>query len=1368
MPVSSRLPRRFPLNPFLVAPRSLKLLIGLSLGFFLGLFTVSAAAQTTVQGRIVDPQGQPLQGITVLLHPHQDRYQAGLAQLRLETERPVAARAMTDSRGLFHMQIPEESMWSLSVQEEGYLPMHLRETVFQPGFSLPDLVLYRSQVRRLGVSKRREPVPGAVIRVQGARRRNLPALQTTPWVPLPQVRVSDDQGWFDFQMLPGGEPGLRAWAPGSAFSATVYQSSKTQDRVLAQIGLAPGEPLHLRVSDPSERPLPDVLVFRHGWAESISDQQGRLTIYPNPDTESDREMLQFVGPGGWSLTTPIKPSNPPQQLVLSPPRQLSLRLTDRDSGRPVSDAVIWIPDQSQASRCNSVGQCQIDAWSSSSQMWVDAVGYQAQRLNIIRQMHLNVELRKTAVVSGTVAGPGGSPLGGARIQARRQGGASSWVHTQFVAYGWTRDDGSFFLELPTPAPEIALKASFPDLGSEVVRTRGKKVDLRLTQGAEVFGIVVDRQGHPVPEALVSVHTQPASGFPQAQLSRGGPLADLQTRSDASGRFHIGGLSPGRLLISVWSSSQTLSSAVSPPFTLSEGDQVKDVGEIGLPPTRTLSGEVVDTSGEPLAGATVSLTPDQMLPGIHWRLTGEAPDRWTAVTDAQGRFQLEGAPQHPVWAKVDAQGYKSGRAAFANPVQESMIITLGRGVTVRGRLVNPQGEPVKRASVHVMHRSLESPPLYWNAAAIMSTDQEGRFESANLAEGHFKIDVRLPGMAVLTEPIGVLREAEEKDVEIVIDRKRIVVQGRVLTPEGEPVRRASAELHLKDSQEYPRDRKGRATVVDGRFEIAVPQTGTYLLTVKNEDIGAQQVELDLREGVEAVDVLLDPSNLVRFQVVDAQGNPVSEAYLKVLSEDQFVHSLRARDGSAVLDFYQPLSGEVLAETTESWARAGFQSGSGQPVTVQLRLRPKVPVEGQVTGLDQGQLRGLRVHLNGDTAFYNSPQVQVDKDGTIVCPPLAPGEYAVDASVTNGPRMQSTLTVTADQERAWLDLEFEPGVEARFQLLGNGQPLATRFSLMDFARPVATGQSGPRGEISLRGLQPGEYQLLFMGDFGLRTEPVTIPDDAGKVFDLELIDISGTLLDPSGQPVAGARVWQARNILQVMNRGRDGPRSDLEGRFEIRGVLAKAGPLVISHSDFALNSAALPETSQGNGRDLEISLQAGGTGYLQMQDLGQIETTRFMVMRLSEDGILLRQDPLELKEGNRLEVGQLAPAGSRLLVAHPSVVPIELTLRPHEVMQVRTEPAAQVKVTVPAEFEHDPRYMRLLDQQGRPLSSGLPRGAAISYLTGAPEGAWPVHDRIGHAASLPPGDWILEVVFDNGAKIQRSLSLLPGETHEVQLP
>lgn len=151
-----------------------------------------------------------------------------------------------------------------------------------------------------------------------------------------------------------------------------------------------------------------------------------------------------------------------------------------------------------------------------------------------------------------------------------------------------------------------------------------------------------------------------------------------------------------------------------------------------PPPRTarIAGVVVDAAGAPIVEAMVIAAPAAAAPG-------DDPLRpaLRAVSEADGRFVIDGADAGRYLVTASAHGYQPARAEVSGGAVD-LRLQLATGARVAGRVVGPDGAPVPAFAIVV---SRQRSPLVEDTVAQASVfDADGRFEVGGLPPGDYLV------------------------------------------------------------------------------------------------------------------------------------------------------------------------------------------------------------------------------------------------------------------------------------------------------------------------------------------------------------------------------------------------------------------------------------------------------------------------------------------------------------------------------------------------------------------------------------------------------------------------------------------------------
>ncbi len=245
-----------------------------------------------------------------------------------------------------------------------------------------------------------------------------------------------------------------------------------------------------------------------------------------------------------------------------------------------------------------------------------------------------------------------------------------------------------------------------------------RLDLEIPLGLSVRGVVVDRDGVPVPDALVEV-------APLAEADRD---AELLATTDEEGRFEVRD-APSLCFVGARAEGFTASRLVF--FSGQPGNDAETRIVLG-PDGGVLDVEVVGPDGAPLVGAVVRAGRGPTS-GIFARIDGAPPLPALARGGADGRVHLVGIPAgvQPVAACVAGFAPFAGECTIAAGRTARLRIALASGATVRGVVRDGAGHAVEGVVVkfgtwtdfvHLRARSAS----------------EGRFELSGLPAGEITL------------------------------------------------------------------------------------------------------------------------------------------------------------------------------------------------------------------------------------------------------------------------------------------------------------------------------------------------------------------------------------------------------------------------------------------------------------------------------------------------------------------------------------------------------------------------------------------------------------------------------------------------------
>jgi protocatechuate 3,4-dioxygenase beta subunit len=352
---------------------------------------------------------------------------------------------------------------------------------------------------------------------------------------------------------------------------------------------------------------------------------------------------------------------------------------------------------------------------------------------------LVLRLGRGVILAGRVLEvAGGRPMDGASVSAEDRSGSKKTARSD--------SRGGYLLEGLDDAWESAwveVKAQGYAGQSRLLSLAARDLleeDFHLLPSAVVSGRVLDHEGRPVRGAVAAVLAEDARA-PGGRLVR-------SARSDADGRYEVEEVEAGEAF-HVHLAARGFFGGRSSSFRLAPGARL-EVPDVVLIASGVLAGRVVDSEGNPVAGAKVA---------AH----GAGGLGLACFTAPDGRFRLEGLDDSRHSLLVETGFHLETRLpGFTIPKGETVDagdIALEPGRQLSGRVVDREGRPLAGATVRAFQL----------AAGLRSraakTGIDGRFAFGGLLETGIDFDVRLAGYRASTLRLPAPRSEE---VEVVLE------------------------------------------------------------------------------------------------------------------------------------------------------------------------------------------------------------------------------------------------------------------------------------------------------------------------------------------------------------------------------------------------------------------------------------------------------------------------------------------------------------------------------------------------------------------------------------------------------------------------
>ncbi|MEM6568956.1 MAG: sigma-70 family RNA polymerase sigma factor [Planctomycetota bacterium] len=615
---------------------------------------------------------------------------------------------------------------------------------------------------------------------------------------------------------------------------------------------------------------------------------------------------------------------------------------------------------------------------------------------------------------------------------------------------------------------------------ELAADQALVLEWRLDDQLTIRGRVTLADGSPAGDATIWIGPTKGSApllLPLSRADAGGNYVIT-----ASNRAHIQASLPGHLPSQMFFASDV--PEVEPG--------VRAIDLVLGPAGRTISGQVVDTSGAPIEGASVVAGPRG---GYGQRSKGYAPHPVTVTTDADGRFEYgQALPDGDQTIAAFAPGFAARREVLAAGGPNVVELVLGGGADVRGVVLRPDGTPAAKAVVRIVDPNDRPLRPSLVPSHTITADSDGRFSLALVGPGaqrvHARSDHREP-LARASEDVAIVA-GETYDLTLRLSDEPAIA-GRVVDRDGLGVE----GVRIRAQESLMRTSHGTSvkTAADGSFRLTCLeeiQYGPQLWRIEAFVIEGRAMQVfgskdDIAPGTDDVLLTID--------------RPVTaSAYL----EGRFVP--------------EPGETRIPADTSFTLWREDTNMGSTltyEEDTGRFRVGPLLPGAHRVTGRRQDTVvlcrSGLMVQA-GETVDVGD--LVMGTGGRVEITGSLEDDLGAPASAIEQLLGGIQVTITHRGRTVWLDREdgrwvsnelVEPGT---WELRGDGERTVFPFVSID----VTDGETTTRDVVLRVGQNPRIVVTMPDPETWSRAR-VTATDSAGTlVAETEWQEQSG-LEDPT---------------------------------------------------------------------------------------------------------------------------------------------------------------------------------------------------------------------------------------------------------------
>jgi RNA polymerase sigma factor (sigma-70 family) len=718
-------------------------------------------------------------------------------------------------------------------------------------------------------------------------------------------------------------------------------------------------------------------------------------------------------------------------------------------------------------------------------------------------------------------------------------------------------------------------AGGPPAAAEAPAGKGKATPVASAPAAirrtGVAGTVL-RDGAPAPGGV-----QVAAGFE----GRWGQAASTRTLND--GTYLIGDLPPGQYRLFAWSGAWTTRPAEGDRETVEvrKGELTEGV-DLTLVPGAVLKGQVIERSTKsPIPGATVESFFQ------------------TVVTDAEGRFTIEGLHAGSVLLVARAKGFarEMEQVDLSLGEENSTTINMVPGGAIEGMVTDSAGKPVPAADVMAD----------WGPTASVKTDRAGRYvvEGITLASKDIKVTASKDGVSAVKAVVPGFPHGESRVTLDLQLEKGIVLKGLVVDAGDQPV---SDAMILFGDQSGEGGAHGMVyTGDDGRFTIKGASEKTLSLTAQKSGFAPSMISLSnlSPEAREDLRIVLRPGHFLAGTVTDAKGSPVVGAQIYAYFPSAS-HSVRSDAGGRFR------LTDLAPAVSSLWiTKEGFAEGSIQDVkTDREDLSIILEEAGQIVGVavdkaDFSPVHPIRVQLvmegeqgmrytsawkNFDAAdggFKLTDRIKAGQVCKVVVASEDYGEAEVDG-VTAWPLSESRGPIRVELQKGGtlngrvIDAATGAGIAgAKVRFLaakagGAGEMERRLWPEGGTARGagVRISETDGQGKFQIQGILAGGGALFLEKQGYARRLIAPIGTDFdNQVFELTPAAIlTGTVRTEDGKPIAEARVECAVKGLVFPE-----VTTDTEGRYLIEDLPAGKAEVRMDRRSAASFMQQKPQTA-----------------------------------------------------------------------------------------------------------------------------------------------------------------------------------------------
>lgn len=565
------------------------------------------------------------------------------------------------------------------------------------------------------------------------------------------------------------------------------------------------------------------------------------------------------------------------------------------------------------------------------------------------------------------------------------------------------------------------------------------------------------------------------------------------------------------------------------------DFVKDEGLEGFDGgVRSLSGSVVDASGQPVAGAKVwvsGVTSSEVSCHECGVSAYECQDEHTileltallrkpemyarlreTVTDAQGRFRFDSVPNHALKLGAHDLISKASVTAEIESDEDEVLLELQPVVTMRFIVSSYDDAPLAGARV------LMFDPLTGEEwAATSAFDGAVEIEtSASAVWAVASLDGYVTGSAmVMGEALMTLSPAIDITVNTVRGNKPI-----------------EASVQLSESADYEPSEAHHmiAKTQNGAARFSKVRASTYSVVARSGSLISAPTSVEAHEGNAEITLDLEQAGRLMVTIIDEQGEPALNVIATVQRDSTTIANLSTGPkGDLLVIGPLPLGTYVVSLSAEFETPLRMPTRSLEIVpgdtAVEIVLQESLKLKGRVLASDGKPVARARVEIDDELKMQSSISEMSGEDGAFEIEVPEPGSWHVVVQHAQG---AADFKVAVPGPPVDIRLESRGCVHITISDSQGGTIADARSLVSDSAGHMVEEVLDARGEATVCGLADGstDVQVWATGFLRGAATPTT---RSGAVEQVRLTmgrvgALDGTVLDEAGQPVSGAMLME----------------------------------------------------------------------------------------------------------------------------------------------------------------------------------------------------------------------------------------------------